>query len=179
MDYARTILGLPVPRVLAWNARADATTNSVGAEYILMEKAEGVELHHRWDTFHGRQVAPMIEQALRFENVFATRKFSQIGSLYYKEDVEEALQARPLYAADGGNETPNGAEDKFRMGPLVDWDVWRGTRSCLNVSRGPCKWLIINCNVAMSHQIVVNRDRCGLVYSRHHSNRARMATTIC
>ncbi len=137
MDYARTVLKLPVPRVFAWNARSNTTVNSVGAEYILMEKAEGGELHHRWDAFRSRPAASIMDEVLRFENTFATRKFSQIGSLYYKEDVEEALQARPLYAADSG--TPDDAEDKYRIGPLVDWDVWRGARSSLNVNRGPCQ----------------------------------------
>lgn len=139
MDYARTVLNLPVPRVLAWNARSDKTVNTVGAEYIIMEKAEGEELSCRWDRLTGRQALPVMDEILEVERIFTTRKFSQIGSLYYKEDVEPALQARPLYAAEVG-EISNDAEDRFRTGPLVDWDVWRGTRWSLHVDRGPCKW---------------------------------------
>jgi hypothetical protein len=37
MDYARTVLGLPVPKVFGWSASADGT--DVGAEYILIEGA--------------------------------------------------------------------------------------------------------------------------------------------
>ncbi|KAJ7601237.1 hypothetical protein C8J56DRAFT_912548 [Mycena floridula] len=32
-DYARTVLGLPFPRVLGWNARTGPKVNPVGAEY--------------------------------------------------------------------------------------------------------------------------------------------------
>ncbi|KAJ6495797.1 hypothetical protein C8R47DRAFT_372971 [Mycena vitilis] len=47
MDYARTILKLPVPRVISWCSRADKT--DVGAEYILMERAPGRELFKLWN----------------------------------------------------------------------------------------------------------------------------------
>jgi hypothetical protein len=33
MDFARTRIGAPVPKVLAWNASPD---NDVGCEYIIM-----------------------------------------------------------------------------------------------------------------------------------------------
>jgi hypothetical protein len=46
MDYASTVLGLPVPKVFGWSASADRT--DVGAEYKLMEKVEGVEVHQRY-----------------------------------------------------------------------------------------------------------------------------------
>lgn len=46
MDYARTVLGLPVPKVLDWSAQADRT--DVGVECILMEKMQGDELHRRY-----------------------------------------------------------------------------------------------------------------------------------
>ncbi|KAG6375038.1 kinase-like domain-containing protein [Boletus reticuloceps] len=94
MDYARTILGLPVPRVLSWSADADAS--GVGTEYILMEHMPDREL-------------------------------------FYKEDVSTELQQRPLYAE--GIE--GGGSDRFRIGPCVDWDIWRGERSRLNADRGP------------------------------------------
>ena len=59
------------------------------------------------------------------ERDFVCRRFSPIGSLYYTEDVEPALQGRPLYA--------EGAEDdasvRFRIGPYDVRDVWRGTRA--------------------------------------------------
>jgi hypothetical protein len=38
---------LPVPEIFAWSSDA---SNPVGAEYIIMEKARGVQLFKVWDT---------------------------------------------------------------------------------------------------------------------------------
>jgi len=40
MDFLRTVLGLPVLRVLAWSA----SDSRFGSAYIIMEKAEGMTL---------------------------------------------------------------------------------------------------------------------------------------
>ena len=45
MNFLRTVLSLPVPKVLAYAASSD---NPVGAEYIIMEKVEGESLASRW-----------------------------------------------------------------------------------------------------------------------------------
>lgn len=45
MDFARTILKIPVPKVLAWSA---TNQNPVESEYIIMEEAEGTQLHEAW-----------------------------------------------------------------------------------------------------------------------------------
>jgi hypothetical protein len=135
MDYARNVLRLPVPKVLDWSAWAEGT--DVGVEYILMEKVEGVELHHRYKNLRSEGFE-LTNQVNAMERAFASRRFSQIGGLYYKEDVEPALQARPLYAEDGYDDD---ASTRFRIGPYVDWDVWRGKRACVEADRGPCKFV--------------------------------------
>ena len=133
MDYARNVLGLPVPKVFGWSAWADRT--DVGAEYILMEKVEGVEVHQRYKDLRSEGFE-LITQVNAMERAFVCRRFSQIGSLYYKEDVEPELQGRPLYA-DGADDDDD-ASVRFRIGPYVDWEVWRGTRANLEADRGPC-----------------------------------------
>ena len=45
MEFARTILNIPVPRVLAWSA---TDQNPVQAEYIIMEEASDSQLHEIW-----------------------------------------------------------------------------------------------------------------------------------
>ena len=76
-------------------------------------------------------------QVAKMEHVFGSRPFSQIGSLYYKEDVTPELQARPLYTE---NFTPYADEhERFRIGPLVDWQILRGSRGGMDVDRGPCE----------------------------------------
>lgn len=132
MDYARTVLGLPVPKVLDWSAQADRT--DVGVECILMKKMQGDELHRRYKNLRSEGVK-LLDQVIGMERAFVGRRFSQIGSLYYKEDVEPGLQARPLYA-DGVDDD---AFDRFRIGPCVDWDLWRGRRADIDLDRGPCE----------------------------------------
>ncbi|KAK3216472.1 hypothetical protein GRF29_8g3379801 [Pseudopithomyces chartarum] len=46
MEFARTVLDLPVPQVLAWSA---TDQNPVQAEYIIMEGARGSQLHEVWE----------------------------------------------------------------------------------------------------------------------------------
>ncbi|KAH0834239.1 hypothetical protein J3R83DRAFT_11556 [Lanmaoa asiatica] len=59
-------------------------------------------------------------------------------SLYYKEDVSPELQQHPLYAE--GEE--GGGSDRFRIGPCIEWDIWRGKRSDLDVDHDPCRILL-------------------------------------
>jgi len=138
MEYARTVLGLPVPKVLGWSAQADGT--DVGVEYILMEKVKGVELHRRYKNLRSEGVE-LVLQVNGIERAFVSRRFSQIGSLYYKEDVEPALQEHRLYAE---GEPDDDGSDRFRIGPCVDWDIWRGRRADVVLDRGPCKVVLID-----------------------------------
>ena len=133
MDYARNILGLPVPRILGWNVDADGF--EVGVEYILMEYVQGVELHKRINEFK-REATHLVDQLIDVECKFVQHRFSQIGSLYYKEDVSPELQQRPLYAEG----VQGGGADRFRIGPYVEWDIWRGDRSRLDADHGPCQF---------------------------------------
>lgn len=142
MEYARTILGLPVPKVLDWSAQADGT--DVGVEYILMEKIEGVELRRRYKNLRSEGIE-LLNQVNSMERAFVSRRFSQIGSLYYKEDVEPKLQARRLYA-DG--EDDDEATERFRIGPCVDWDMWRGKRAAVELDRGPCKIVLVDMSLS-------------------------------
>ncbi|KAG9118900.1 Phosphotransferase enzyme [Ceratobasidium sp. 392] len=132
MDFARSVLRLPVPQVLTWSARADSTP--VGVEFIIMNRCEGTELRKRWDNMTGEDASSVIDQVLQAEHKFGKYKFSQIGSIYYKEDVEPALRERRLYA-DG---FPDDDEsERFRIGPSTEWALWRGGRARLEVDRGP------------------------------------------
>ncbi|KAF8122597.1 kinase-like domain-containing protein [Boletus edulis] len=130
MDYARTVLGLPVPRILRWSATAD--TSGVGTEYILMKYTPGVELRKRLNTGSFDDTR-FVDRLVDMECKFTRFRFSQIGSLYYKEDVSSELQQQPLYAEG----VKGGGSDRFRIGPCVDFDMWRGERRHLAIDRGP------------------------------------------
>ncbi|KAI4667376.1 uncharacterized protein J4E79_002062 [Alternaria viburni] len=57
MEFARTVLNLPVPRVLAWSA---TDQNPVQAEYIIMEEASGSQLHEVWQDLPLRRKCDII-----------------------------------------------------------------------------------------------------------------------
>jgi hypothetical protein len=105
-----------------------------------MERIPGVELRNRWlDIRGGEQVNPLFDGLFDIEASFGRCHFSQIGSLYFKEDVSKELQNRPLFMR---NQTPPNlleASNKYRIGPLADRQWWRGERTRMNIDRGPCK----------------------------------------
>ncbi|KIK90664.1 hypothetical protein PAXRUDRAFT_151431, partial [Paxillus rubicundulus Ve08.2h10] len=53
MDFICNNLGIPVPKVLAWSLTT--STNNIGAKFILMETAPGVQLSNVWDTMDLQQ----------------------------------------------------------------------------------------------------------------------------
>ncbi|KDQ11506.1 hypothetical protein BOTBODRAFT_135803 [Botryobasidium botryosum FD-172 SS1] len=132
MDFALDHLHLPVPKVLAWSSRL--VGNPVGAEYIIMEYMPGVPLEQRWLGMTGDEAISLIENVVRMEKRYTEFQFSQIGSLYFKEDVDPELQGRRLYA----NGAPDDeASEKYRIGPTLQWDFWREEWLTMNVDRGP------------------------------------------
>ncbi|KNG89207.1 hypothetical protein ANOM_002539 [Aspergillus nomiae NRRL 13137] len=68
MDFARKILDTPAPRVYAWNSQA--RSHPIGAEFIIMEKIEGVPLSQVWST------------------MTLPQKLQHYGSLYYTRDMQ-------------------------------------------------------------------------------------------
>jgi len=143
MEFAREVLNIPTPRVFAWSGRANASINPVGAEYIIMEKAAGVDLRSRSQFItSGSDVLPLVNDFIDIEQRFERVSFSQIGSLYFKEDVSSELRDRPLFSPNvdpDRDETMKAAAEKYRIGPLNDRQWWRAE---LDIDRGPCQSLI-------------------------------------
>ncbi|KAI0354270.1 hypothetical protein OH77DRAFT_1482176 [Trametes cingulata] len=135
LDFLRTELGFPVPHVRAWSSRAEQT--AVGAEFIMYEKIPGIQLRCLDDASvplpddpHYQVLAPIQRMESRLSKSF----FSQIGSIYYKEDVPEALRARSLYSSTVQSSTNS---ERFRIGPTVNREFWRAGRAHLDIDRGP------------------------------------------
>jgi hypothetical protein len=74
---------------------------------------------------------------------FESIRFSQIGSLYFKEDVSEDLRARPLLSGTADPTIQHLAE-KYRIGPLADYQWWRGERARMTLDRGPCQSCLLS-----------------------------------
>ena len=133
MDFARMILEIPVPRVLAWSSRP----NDVGTEFIICEKAPGVEMKEIWTNTHYRDfmnLAHISHAIYDIEKKFISCQFSSYGSIFYKEDLEGLPHANDLWA-DGRRDE---ASERFAIGPMMILDLWRGGRSTMDVDRGPC-----------------------------------------
>jgi hypothetical protein len=131
MDFLRTKLGFPIPRVLAWNASPD---NPVGCEYMIMEQCSGEMLANRVDS--PSQISKFVAKIAKIQTRLASIKFSQYGSIYYKDNVSPELQARPLYAK---GEPEDKCSERFRIGLSVDRRFYRSERAHMQIDRGPCK----------------------------------------
>lgn len=127
MDFLRTRLDAPVPKVLAWNA---SSNSDVGTEYMIMEKCAG-------ETLPMDKPAPgsTIIAAQTLMDLLTAIPFSQYGSIYYKEDVDTSLQNMPLYA---DPDIIDECSDRFRIGPSAERRFYRGGRNKLAIDRGPC-----------------------------------------
>ncbi|KAE8137911.1 phosphotransferase enzyme family protein [Aspergillus pseudotamarii] len=130
MDFARTILDTPVPRVYSWNPQAK--THPVGAEFIIMDKVEGVPLSQVWGTMKLPQKLQVLLSATRLQNKWLNVSFSHYGSLYYARDVHQP-DSGTYYVKDGI--AIKGS--KFAIGPTTGRDWSDAGRSSLNINRGP------------------------------------------
>ncbi|CAN9147239.1 unnamed protein product [Alternaria alternata] len=74
----------PVPKVLAWNADA---SNPVGAEYIIMTKAPGVQLFKVWGDMDELDRIQVVRQLAEFEDEMTDIRFPASGSLYLRQTL--------------------------------------------------------------------------------------------
>lgn len=78
---------IPVPHVYAWNADA---SNPVGVEYIIMEKASGVQLFRMWDKIDQLSKLALIQRLTKWESQLMTIRFPTYGSLYPRNSFPES-----------------------------------------------------------------------------------------
>ncbi|KAK0460523.1 kinase-like domain-containing protein [Desarmillaria tabescens] len=134
MEYVREVFGEPTPRVLAWS-RTPKLRAAVESDFILMERVHGVSLEDRWLNTFDADMGALLKDLISFDIHLHGRFFSQIGSLFFKEDVSPELRDRPLYLKEEHNTEP--AAQKYRIGPVVDKQYW--FNEYVEGDRGP--WL--------------------------------------
>ncbi|DAA74701.1 TPA_exp: Uncharacterized protein A8136_3017 [Trichophyton benhamiae CBS 112371] len=133
MDFARTVLQIPVPQVYAWSPHVD---NPVGAEYIIMEEAVGTKLEDVWHDLSLEDRLKIVEDLVSIESKLLSVSFSRYGNLYYSG------QAVPgAVVADVVNDTTPAlkmdVKKRFSIGPAVARDFWTKERSLMDIDRGP------------------------------------------
>ena len=129
----RNELSTPVPRVLAWSSTADESP--VGAEYIIMEKAEGVQLDKVWPKMDITKRFELVKTISKYQKAWMSRSFTQYGSLYYSSDLKDS---------DGCGLAKDGSdvkEHRFAVGPTTGRGFLDDGRIEVDFDRGPCKVL--------------------------------------
>ncbi|EFR01086.1 phosphotransferase enzyme family protein [Nannizzia gypsea CBS 118893] len=125
---------MPVPKVLGYSASTD---KPAGVEYIIMEKAQGVQVKEQWVSMTKQQRHKLASSFVEIEKTLFSLPFSSIGSVHFKSDIPAELQA-PLQAVScQGQEHGQDISDKFCIGPIADYMFWYGKRAGLDISRGP------------------------------------------
>lgn len=124
---ARTILNLPVPRVLSWDCDA---SNPIESEYIIMEKVKGVPLSQTWFGLSLTTKYKIIMQIVDIEARLCSATFPTHGCLYYTANTTE----------EKNHTLASNPRERFRIGPVVDPLLWRDERYDMPLSRGPCQF---------------------------------------
>ena len=135
-------MNLPVPRIYTYSLDP---LNSVGAEYIIEEKAGGKPLGGLWYQWQTESRFGLVTQLVDFETKLTSVSFLRHGCIYYKKDLEKkGLPAYDLEAISLSSGGPvkglNPAlSEEFALGPLTEARLWEGERATMNLDRGPCK----------------------------------------
>ena len=128
----RNVLATPVPRVLAWSSKAQE--NSVGAEYIIMEKVLGIELEQVWSTMNIKDRFALSKTIAGFQKAWTSVSFKKFGGLYYAKDLVESTGDEPLYVDANGIDIIN---ERFAIGPSTKREWVDNGRATIDFDRGP------------------------------------------
>lgn len=123
-NLVRRHTSIPVPRVISWSSDS---SNAVGAEYVIMEKAAGVRLFQLWGTMTEFEKLQLIKNLTKLEAQLAAIKFPAYGGLYLRTDPS------------GSNRLLDSDIDpsqSFCLGPTCDRAY--NTDMTLEFNRGPC-----------------------------------------
>ncbi|KAL8710441.1 MAG: hypothetical protein Q9225_007290 [Loekoesia sp. 1 TL-2023] len=129
---ARDVLETPVPKVYAWNS--EAQSNAVGAEYIIMQKAPGVQLEHVWTKMEIEDRLEVVKKILRYQKKWASISFEQFGSLYFAHDLGKQNSHDPFCFDEHGTAMKN---RRFAVGPSTGREYYDAGRASVYYDRGP------------------------------------------
>lgn len=117
--------GVPTPKVYGYSADSN---NSVASEYIVMKKAPGRCLGDIWYELSDKERVKILGAIVDEEAKMFTISFPAYGSVYNTADLPKHMSRAELLEAEAG---------RFCVGPDVSLKYWFGTRSQLEISRGP------------------------------------------
>lgn len=176
LDFVRNVMKIPAPKVLAWSSRAESTP--VGAEFIILEKVDGVPLASvpSWRDGEGREwhyFKKLLIQMVRTDEKYAKHRFAKYGSLFYREDVIGYPHTLKIFEDESEE---NEVTRKFAIGPSMSSHLWRDERKLLDVDRGPCMPFT---PLLLSPLMSCIREHARRIRFGPHSLPTRMASQIC
>ncbi|OOF93562.1 hypothetical protein ASPCADRAFT_53394 [Aspergillus carbonarius ITEM 5010] len=129
LDFLRNVLDIPVPKVLSWSSPSQP--NTVGAEYILMERVPGRQLSEVWGAMSEAQHFGLVKSLVGIEQRLLNVKFALHGSLYYRSTCSDGRNVvEPT-------EPAKEVTSNFVIGPTTQRSFWEDDKGELDISRGP------------------------------------------
>ena len=136
LDFVRSY-EIPVPRVLGYSATAE---NTVGAEYVLMEKLPGRVIGDRWFDLSDTERLKILYKIVETEAKLFSIELPASGSIYYNCDLPESVSKVNL----------PGSSDLV-VGPFSGQRWWAVERADLDIDRGPRKLSGCGADGALTH----------------------------
>lgn len=120
---------LPVPEVYDWSAQME---NSVGSEYMIMEKVKGTVLHESWYSMTVKQRMDMVIRIVAVEKKLFDIFLPAYGGIYFKHALPDGAHTVDL-------PDDQDLKSKFCIGPSTEFLWWYSNRAELGADMGPCK----------------------------------------
>lgn len=133
-----------IPKVLAWDS---SFGNPAAWPYIICEHLPGVTLDTKWFSIGQNAIKEVIRDIVSFETAILQESFSQHGSIFFADNVSEELRKRPLYAEPPTDPLRIDLAGRFRIGPTINREWWRGPYGEITADRGPCTLYILSFSV--------------------------------
>ncbi|KAL8707350.1 MAG: hypothetical protein Q9220_007610 [cf. Caloplaca sp. 1 TL-2023] len=127
MDFVRSY-SIAVPRIYDYSTTVE---NSVGCEYIIMEKVAGQELGETWFRLSPEQRLKVIKQVVDIESRLFSIPLPANGSIYYKKDLSTEVVSLEIPGTSSGKD--------FCIGPSAQQVWWYKERGQLSLDRGPSR----------------------------------------
>lgn len=129
VSIVRELTDIPIPRVLSWS---DDPSDSVGAEYIIMEHVSGVQLAQQWPEMTSLQRLECVQNLGYLMKQMNDLEFPAYGSIYFNDGLLRPSESVPL-----GTRFCIGPNSGLRYFPCYPTDRRFYNRKAPN--RGPCK----------------------------------------
>lgn len=130
MEFLR-LHGVPIPKIFDWSS---SQSNTVGSEYIIMERVQGRELADTWYTMTFKERMAVIENIVDVERILFGVQFPASGSLFFKDSLNAGVKSVDMPENSSLKDI-----GRFCIGPSTEYLWWYQKRDELPANRGPCE----------------------------------------